>query len=90
MIISLILVSLGGLFNSVFGLLPDIPNVPDSLVSIVDKFFDLIFDNSGLVSFFLPINVVKVALPIAIVIIEFEHIYSLVMWIIKKLPFSID
>ena len=86
MIISTLLASITGLINLIFGILPDIPPIPAELASLVDDFFDLIFDNAGLVGFFVPINVVKVALPIAIVIIEFEHIYSLILWVIKKIP----
>lgn len=86
MIISLLLASITGLINLVFGILPDIPPIPSELTSVVSNFFDLLFDNAGLVSFFLPMNVVKIALPIAIVIINFEHIYSLLLWVIKKIP----
>lgn len=86
MIISLLLVSITGLINMIFGILPDIPPIPTELSNVVNQFFDLLFDNAGLVSFFLPMNVVKVALPIAIVIIEFEHVYSLILWVIKKIP----
>lgn len=86
MIISLLLATITGLINVIFGILPDIPPIPVELSNVVNNFFDLLFDNAGLVSFFVPINVVKVALPIAIVIIEFEHIYSLILWVIKKIP----
>lgn len=86
MIISLLLVTITGLINLIFGILPDIPQIPTELSSLVDSFFDLIFDNSGLVGFFVPISTIKIALPIAIVIINFEHIYSLVMWVVKKIP----
>lgn len=86
MIISTLLVAVTGLINLIFGILPDIPPIPEELSSLVSNLFDLIFDNAGLVGFFLPIDVVKIALPIAIVIINFEHIYSLVMWVVKKIP----
>lgn len=86
MIISLLLVTVTGLINLIFGILPDIPQIPSELSSMVDSFFDLIFANAGLVGFFVPLNVAKIALPIAIIIINFEHIYSLVMWVVKKIP----
>lgn len=78
------------ILNVVFGLLPSIPAMPDNLISYVDQFFDLIFSNSGIVGFFLPMDVVKVALPLAIVIINFDHIYKMIMWIVRKLPQSIE
>lgn len=86
MLISVLLATITGLINLIFGILPDIPSIPTELSSLVDNFFNLIFEYSGLVGFFVPINVVKLALPIAIIIIEFEHIYSLVMWVLKKIP----
>lgn len=86
MIISTLIASVVGLINLVFSILPNIPAVPAELSNLVSNFFDLIFDNAGLVGFFLPINVVKIALPIAIIIIEFEHVYSLLLWVVKKIP----
>lgn len=90
MIVSLFLVAIGSLINFVFGLLPNIPSVPESLSSAINNFFDLIFNNSGLVGFFLPMDIVKIALPIAIIIVNFEYIYRFCIWIIKKIPISIE
>lgn len=90
MILEQILIHIQQLIMFIFDLFPNIPSVPVELSSLVDSFFDLIFDNAGIVGFFLPIDVVKIALPIAVIIIEFEHIYSLVMWVIKKIPMSIE
>ena len=78
------------ILNVVFGLLPNIPSVPESLITYVDQFLDLIFSNSGIVGFFLPMDVVKIALPLAIVIINFDYIYKMIMWIVRKLPQSIE
>lgn len=41
----------------------------------------------GFIDLFIPWTVVKVLLPIAVVIVSAEHIYSFVMWIIRKIPF---
>lgn len=41
----------------------------------------------GFVDIFIPWNVVKILLPIAIVIINAEHIYNFIMWILRKIPF---
>ena len=68
------------------GLMPAIPNLPETLISAIDNFFSLLFENGGLVSFFVPMNVVKLAIPIAIVIVNFDKIYSLIIWILKKIP----
>lgn len=78
------------IINLLFGLLPNIPAMPDTLNSYINQFLDLIFNNSGLVGFFLPMNVVKISLPIVLVIVNFKYIYSLIMWIVRKLPQSIE
>lgn len=67
--------------------IPDIPKVPEQLSKSITSFFDLIFDNSGLVGFFVPVDLIKIALPVALVIVNFEHIYKLFIWIINKIPF---
>ena len=59
-----------------FNILPD---TPEALVNAMDYFMDMIFNN---------LTLKNVAL-IAIVIWTVEHGYSLLIWIIHKLPFSI-
>ena len=74
------------LFNFILEILPDIPNMPEDLINVLNNFTQLIFDNSSLVSFFLPMNIVKIAIPLVIVIINFDYIYNAVIWILKKIP----
>lgn len=88
MVLMILLTIIGTLINLIFSILPNLPQVPDEFSSIIDNFFDLIFSNSGLVGFFLPMNVVKIALPIALIIINFKHIYNLLKWIIAKIPLN--
>ncbi len=86
MIISSILDLLKFLIKTIFGVLPSIPSAPESIVSGINGFLDIIFDNVGLLGIFVPISTIKVVIPIAIVIINFDHIYKITMWIIKKIP----
>lgn len=86
MIISSILNLLKLLITTIFGVLPNIPNIPSSLSNSIDSFLDLIFNNCALLDLFVPISTIKIAIPIAIVIINFDHIYKITMWIIKKIP----
>jgi hypothetical protein len=51
----------------VFSLLGVLPSMPDSVTSVVDNFFDLIF--------------------VVIAIVNFDKIYKLIMWILRKIPF---
>ena len=68
------------------GFIPALPELPESLNNGINEFFSLLFENGGLVSFFIPMNVVKIAIPIALVIVNFDKIYSLFIWVLKKIP----
>ena len=51
--------------------------------SVIDKMLD---NAQSLVDFFLPWDCVIIGLPLVIAVINFEHIYNFVMWILKKIP----
>ena len=90
MIFNIIITIILGAFNLLFAWCPDIPQAPAEFSNVVNDFFDLIFSNSGLVSFFLPISLVKIVIPIVLVLINFKYIYYIFLWVIRKLPFSMD
>ena len=85
-ILNLVMVLLKGLF----ALLPDSPQLPDTLINYVDTALDYIFNNTGLLNFFVSVDMIKVLVPVLVVVINFDHIYEFIMWVIKKLPLSID
>lgn len=68
------------------GLMPALPELPESLNNGIHEFYSLLFENGGLVSFFIPMDVVNIAIPIALVIVNVEKIYSLFLWVLKKIP----
>lgn len=74
------------LWNYIFILLPDIPGFPAALSTNIDLFLDLVFDNAGLIGFFVPLTVVKILIPLVIIVINFEWIYNTLLWIVKKIP----
>lgn len=49
MIFNLLLAITLGIINIFFGILPTLPQVPVAFSSAINDFFDLIFNNSGLV-----------------------------------------
>lgn len=73
--------------NFIFSMLPSLPQMPDAITSAVNNFLNLIFEYAGLIGIFLPLDLVKVILPLAIIVINFEHIYGLILWVLKKIPF---
>lgn len=70
-----------------FNILPD---TPQAVVSAVDYYFDLIFSNLDFISFFVNVNTLKSVALISIGIWTFEHAYKFLIWIIHKLPLSIN
>lgn len=70
-----------------FNILPD---VPEGLETSINYYIDLIFNNLDFLSFFVHISTLKTIATMTIVIYTIEKSYSLLMWIIHKLPLSID
>lgn len=50
----------------------------------------LIFDNLDFLSFFINVNTLKIVALVAVSLFAFEHIYKIMIWVIRKIPLSID
>lgn len=79
-----------GLLKLVFGILPNIPDLPDNINNSLNTVFDTIFNNLDLLGLFVRIDTIKTLVPLLIIVINFEHVYHFTMWIIKKLPLGIN
>lgn len=90
MIIKAIFDLILGLLKLVFGLLPSVPDFPDSIMTSLNTVFSTIFDNLELLGLFVNIDTIKILVPLVIVAVNFEHIYHFTMWILKKIPLSIE
>lgn len=90
MILKVIFDLILGLLKLVFGLLPDIPPLPASITTSLNNVFDAIFGHLDLLGLFVRIDTIKLLVPLVIIVINFEHIYHFTMWILKKIPLSID
>lgn len=85
MIIETILNILKTLLFVVFGWI-NLPSMPESVTSSINSFLDLIFNNITLLVFFIRPITFQIAIPVLIIILNFEKIYHLTMWILKKIP----
>ena len=74
------------LLQVVFGWI-NLPQFPEGLTGSIDTFLDLIFDNITLLGFFIRPQTLTIAIPILIILLNFEYVYKLTMWILKKIPF---
>lgn len=87
MIVSAIMDLLKFLVTTVFGVLPNIPNFAVELQTSLNTVLDTIFNNLSLLGCFIRPMTIKLIIPILLVIWNFEKIYEVTMWIIKKIPF---
>ena len=79
-----------GFLKTLFGILPNFPSLPVFIISSIDFFVNLIFDNVGLLGFFIRISTIKILVPSIILVINFEKVYNFIIWIIKKIPLSME
>ena len=63
-----------------------IPAFPSELTENIDAFLDLIFENLTLLGFFIRPITLQIAIPILIILLNFENLYKLTMWILRKIP----
>jgi len=85
LIIQLILNLLKTLLFSVFSWI-NLPQFPEGLTNSLNSFIDLIFDNLNLLGFFIRPATIMIVIPVLIILINFDKVYKLTMWILKKIP----
>lgn len=67
----------------------DLPNMSDYGTGFEDAFAlisEMLESSQGLINLFLPWDIVRFGFPIVIVVINFEHIYHFIMWVVRKIP----
>lgn len=88
MILEAIFSLVGLLIKFVFNLLPNLPNIPNEVTTVVSDYIGMITSNLRFISFFLDVNYVKTLLHIMVTMIGFRYTYRFIMWIYHKLPLS--
>lgn len=78
------------ILNGILNLLEILPEFPETFVNSIDSYFNLIFSNISLLSFFVRIDTLKIIVPLFIAVYNFEYLYKFIMWIIRKVPLSIE
>lgn len=64
----------------------NLPQMPEDLVSGINTFLDLIFNNLTILGFFIRPLTLTISIPILIILLNFDDVYKFTMWIIKKIP----
>lgn len=74
------------LLSGILAILDVLPDMPESVQTVVDGIFDIMFQAVNLVGLFIDFDMVKILFPIVILIVNFDKIYKLIMWILRKIP----
>jgi len=69
----------------VFGWI-NLPQFPSTLKNGIDTLMGSIFDNLDLVSIIIRWQTLVICIPILIILINFDKVYKLTMWILRKIP----
>ncbi len=90
MILEWLVAAFLGIIKTLFSIIPDLPSLPDFVSTSIEGLFNLVFDNVQLLGFFISIDMIKVLVPCLILVENFDHIYHFIIWILKKIPISIE
>lgn len=72
------------LIDSIFALLPNVPNI--DLVESVNVAMGVIFENLQLLGVLVRPSTIILIVPVFIAIKNFQYIYHIYMWILAKIP----
>lgn len=82
-----------GLFELVYTLLSvvlapfNLPSFPSSIQSIFDSVVNYMVGAVGLLCVFVRPSTLQLMIPAVIIVINAEHIWNGIIWILKKIPF---
>lgn len=86
MIIKLLFEMVIGLLDIVFGWV-SFPPMPEAISSALEIVVQAVQSAMGFIWLIVPRELVLVILPIVLIVENFDQLYSIVMWILKKIPF---
>lgn len=76
------------LIKLLMAVLPDLPGLPDSAITSITNVINMAVTNaSALIGIFVRVSTLKAAIPILIVLMQFDHILEFITWILRKVPF---
>lgn len=64
----------------------DFPIVPAELVKLVNKLFEYMQVGTGVLNFFVPFDIIRPAIDVFLAVWAIEHVYMLVLWVLRKVP----
>ncbi|MDO4279635.1 MAG: hypothetical protein Q4C69_12475 [Lachnoclostridium edouardi] len=86
MIVEALLTLISTLLKLCFGW-KNLPNLPDSVMSVVNELFGYIEGSIGIMGVFIDLSMVRILLPVLLIVVNFEEVWKFTMFILKKIPF---
>ncbi len=86
----MILESVFNLFSSAIKLIfawIDLPDLPAQVEAVITQLFDYMEMGIGFLFLFFDMELVKIMLPFVLVVANFDKVYKLVMFVLRKIPF---
>lgn len=65
----------------------NLPGLPEDVSSIIEQLFQYMESGMGFVFLFFNMSLVKLMLPFVLVVMNFDKVYKLVMYVLRKIPF---
>lgn len=76
------------IFSSLLSFI-NIPLFPVEFTTNFDNFVNLFIENGmALLTFLLPVTLIRIGIPLVIVLIFAEQLYAFAMWVIRKIPLA--
>lgn len=72
--------------NGIIDLLPQLPQTPQDLLVDVNTILDLIFSYSGLINFFIPLDLCVILLSIVVVTEVVKHTWAIIDFTARHIP----
>lgn len=86
MIIEYLIYALLGVVKLLFGILPDLPDTPETIVNGGDWIIETIGGVISVLTFFLSPALMVACMFVIVAMFTFEHVYHGLMWILRKIP----
>lgn len=81
--------ALQSLFFTIFDFV-NLPSIDDNIIFFIYDFVDLLDYATSIIGFFIPSGAWRLLYPIWVAMFSISHLYPLIMWIVRKIPLSIN
>lgn len=78
------------ILNAILNALDILPTMPADVVTAINAYLQLVFDNVVILPFFFPVSFAAGMLPVVLILANWKRLYHFIMWVWHKVPISSD